>query len=102
MQTTKTMVKALKDQIKRGVAQYTPDAAGAAAALAAFMVAHKANVDAFAASQAANEVYGYLSEEAAQARQAYVVADREAMLARCVYAQVKSAARYMAWYGRAI
>lgn len=94
--------RALKAEIAAGVARYTPDADGEAAALAAYMAAHHANVEAWAASQAANEVYGYLSDEATDARRAYVAADRAAMLARCVYAQVKSAARYMALYGRVL
>jgi hypothetical protein len=94
--------RALKREIVAGVAQYSPDAAGEAAAWEASQVAHHAHIAAWAASQAANEIYGYLSDEAEAARRAYVEADRAAMLARCVYAQVKSAARYMALYGRVI
>lgn len=94
--------RALKAEIAAAVAQYTPDADGEAAALAAYFAAHTENVRTWAAAQAAATAFGYDSPEGTAARRASLAADRAAMVARCVYATVKSNARYMAMYGRVI
>jgi len=63
-------------------------------ALDASNEAHHKCVAAFAHKQAVQDTYGYVSDEAAEARRAYVAADQAAMVARCVYAWVKDNARY--------
>lgn len=94
--------RALKAEIAAGVAQYSPDADGEAAAKLAYFAAHAASVQAWAQAQAVAQEFGFDSPEDKAARRAYVAADRAAMVARCVYATVKSTARYMSIYGRVI
>ena len=92
-QSTKAIAAAKTRQLKRAIIEA---AAGLTEeqALDAYFAAHKACVGAYIHKQAVTDAHGYVSDEAAEARRAYVAADQAAMVARCVYAWVKDNARY--------